>query len=58
MNNLLSKLNQDVFVVGDDELVLSETGFKLGDVPCIFGEYKVDEAMLRGDPIPESTECG
>ena len=36
----------------------SETGFKLGDVPCIFGEYKVEEAILLGDPIPESTECG
>ena len=44
---------------GEAELVkVSEIGFKLGDVPCIFGEYKVEEAILLGDPIPESTECG
>ena len=43
---------------GEAELVkVSEMEFKLGDVPCIFGEYKVDwEAILLGDPIPESTE--
>lgn len=42
---------------GDAELVkVSEMGFKLGDVPCIFGEYKVEDAILLGDPIPESTE--
>ena len=44
---------------GDAELVkVSEMGFKLGDVPCIFGEYNVEDAILLGDPIPESTECG
>ena len=45
---------------GEAELVkVSEMEFKLGDVPCIFGEYKVDwEAILLGDPIPESTEWG
>ena len=44
---------------GDAELVkVSEVGFKLGDVPCIFGEYNVEDAILLGDPIPESTECG
>ena len=44
---------------GEAELVkVSEMGFKLGDVPCIFGEYKVEEAILLGEPIPESTECG
>lgn len=42
---------------GDAELVkVSEMGFKLGDVPCIFGEYKVEDAILLGDPMPESTE--
>ena len=44
---------------GDAELVkVSEMVFKLGDVPCIFGEYNVEDAILLGDPIPESTECG
>lgn len=36
---------------------------KLGEVPCIFGEYKVEdeaEVIDLGDPkpIPESTLCG
>ena len=42
---------------------LSEPGIKLGDVPWIFGEYKVvedAEVIERGDPkpIPESTDWG
>ena len=31
---------------------------KLGEVPYIFGECNMEEALLLGDPIPESTECG
>ena len=54
-----SQLPPTLFSVGDAELVkVSGIWFKLGDVPCIFGEYSVEDAILLGDPIPESTECG
>ena len=55
----ISQLPPTLFSVGDAELVkVSGIWFKLGDVPCIFGEYSVEDAILLGDPIPESTECG